>query len=191
MQIYFGRDPFVLSVVARRWYENGMLAELPGTSSGSEELDISPGLPLIRAKAAEAHQEISKRAEISLSAMERVVTSLATQRGRKTVLVVSEGFVHDSSRPEFRDLVRAARDANAVLHFFDTRGSRGPTIPGIDAEFGRAVEERDRGTVVLNFSHEAEGSESIASDAGGLVVKGRTTWPPAWRRPWARRATTT
>jgi VWFA-related protein len=175
MQIYYGRDPSILSVVARRWFENGLLAELPAQPRGDtsrQDLDISPGLPLIRAKATQTYQELSKRAEISLGVMERVTSSLASQRGRKTVLVVSEGFVYDSTRSEFRDLVRAAREANAVLSFFDARGSKGPSIPGNDAEFGRAIEERDRTTIVQNFSHDSEGSESVALDTGGTVVTG-------------------
>jgi VWFA-related protein len=175
MTIYYGRDPSVLSVVARRWYENGLLAELPTLPRGENtraDLDISPGLPLIRSKATQQYQELTKRSEISLDVLERVASSLATQRGRKTVLVVSEGFVYDSTRPEFRALVRAARDANAVLSFFDARGSKGPNIPGNDAEFGRAIEERDRTTIVQNFSHDAEGSESVALDTGGSVWKG-------------------
>jgi VWFA-related protein len=175
MQIYYGRDPSILSVVARRWYENGMLAELPAQQRGDTsraDLDISPGLPLIRAKATQQYNDLSKRSEISLGVLERVAQALATQRGRKTVLVVSEGFVYDSTRSEFRDLVHAARESNAVLNFYDVRGSKGPQIPGNDAEYGRAIEERDRTTIVQNFSHDSEGAESVALDTGGSVVTG-------------------
>ena len=172
MQIYYGRDPSILSVVARRWFQNGLLLDNNLSRETSQSLDITPGLPLIRAKATQAYNDLSKRAEITLDALERVASSLTTQRGRKTVLVVSEGFVYDSSRAEFRALVRAARESNAVLSFFDARGSKGPQIPGNDAEFGRTIEERDRSTIVQNFSHDAEGAESVALDTGGTVVKG-------------------
>ncbi len=175
MQIHFGRDPQVLSVVARRWYENGLLIEFSaprGDPQANQERDISPGLPLIRAAATQMYQAAGTRLERSLSVIERAVASLSLARGRKTVLVVSEGFVADTTRSEFRELIRTARQTNAALYFFDARGQAGAGDLGNAADFGNAVEERDRVTLVQNFSHEAEGTESVALDTGGLAFKG-------------------
>jgi VWFA-related protein len=175
MQIHFGRDPQVLSVVARRWYENGLLVEFSaprGDPQAAQERGISPGLPLIRAKATQMYQAAGERLTRSLSVVERAVASLSLARGRKSVLVVSEGFVYDNTRPEFRELIRTARQANAALYFFDARGQAGIGGLGNDADLGNATEERDRITLIQNFSHDAEGTESVALDTGGLAVKG-------------------
>jgi VWFA-related protein len=174
MQIYYGRDAQVLAVVARRWYENGIIAgTAPRDPTVRRDQDnLSPGVPLIRAKATELYRAAADRAVASLALIDRAVASLAAQRGRKVVMIVSEGFVHDSTRPEFRDLLRTARGANAVLYFVDAKGAAGPTVPGNDAEFGNAIEERDRGTIIQNFSRDAEGTESIALDTGGRAISG-------------------
>jgi VWFA-related protein len=173
MQIHYRRDPQVLSIVARRWYENGLVAEVtPKDSSISRDQDVNPGIALIRAKATEQYNRTAQLAVASLDVIERVAASLGAGRGRKTVLVVSEGFFYDSTRREYRDLVRAAREANAVLYFVDARGTLGADPPANQAEYGRPIQEEDRLAIVQNFSHDAEGAESVALDTGGRVFKG-------------------
>jgi VWFA-related protein len=183
MQIHYRRDPQVLAIVARRWYENGLIAEVtPSDASIRRDLDVDPGIALIRAKATEQYGQAARLATVSLDVIARVASSLAEGRGRKSVLLVSEGFLYDSTRREFRDLVRAAREANAVLYFFDARGTVGADPPANEAEFGRPVEERDRLSIVQNFNHEAEGAESVAIDTGGRVVKGTDNLAPAMEK---------
>lgn len=176
MQISRGRDPQVLGIVARRYFESGLIVELtPPQEEGAQyrrELDVSYGLPLIKAKAQEVYDAAAQRAVASLEVMKRAIAALGTERGRKAVLVLSEGFVFDSTRTELRDLVRGAREANAVLYFFDARGSAGPNAPGHAAENWRALEERDFAQTALNFARDSEGTESAALDTGGRVVKG-------------------
>ena len=183
MQIHYRRDPQVLSVVARRWYENGLIAETtPRDPTIRRDLDIDPGIALIRAKATEQYNRAAQLAVASLDVIERVTGALAAARGRKTVLVVSEGFLYDSTRREYRDLVRAARAANAVLYFFDARGTLGSDPPANEAEFGRPIQDEDRLTIVRNFSHDAEGSESVALDTGGRAFKGTDNLAPGMER---------
>ena len=175
MQIYLGRDPSVLGMVARRYFANGLIAELPPPNierNSRRELEVSYGLPLIRAKANQVYDEAARGAVASLEVMKRAVAALGTQRGRKAVLVLSEGFFYDSTRTELRELVRAAREANAVLYFFDARGRSGPNAPNNEAENWRTLEERDIATTAANFARDAEGTESAALDTGGRVVKG-------------------
>jgi len=175
MQIYYGRDTSVLGMVARRYYENGLIAELTPPSNerqSRKELEVSPGLLLIRAKAQQVYEEAARGEVASLEVMKRAVSALGTQRGRKSVLVLSEGFFHDSTRSELRELVETARESNAVLYFFDARGASGPNAPNNEAENWRALEERDVAATVANFARDAEGTESAAYDTGGRVVKG-------------------
>lgn len=175
LQIHYSRDASILGMVARRYFENGLIAEMTPPANERQarrELDVSYGLPMIRAKATQVYDDAARGAVASLDAMKRAVAALGTQRGRKAVLVLSEGFFHDSTRTELRDLVNAARNANAVLYFFDAKGSSGPNAPGNDAETWRALEERDRALTAQNFARDAEGTESAAYDTGGRVVKG-------------------
>jgi VWFA-related protein len=175
MQIHYGRNPDVLGMVARRYFENGLIAELPPPDferKTRRDMDVAYGLPLIRAKATEVYDDATRGAVASLEAMKRAVAALGTQRGRKAVLVLSEGFFHDSTRTELRELVQAARNANAVLYFFDARGRTGPNAPDNQAENWRILEERDRARTAANFARDAEGTESAAYDTGGRVVKG-------------------
>ena len=175
MQIHYGRDPAILGMVARRYFENGLIAEMPpppNERQSRRELEVSYGLPQIRAKAQEVYNQAARGATASMEAMTRAVTALGTQRGRKAVLVLSEGFFHDTTRTELRDLVQAARQSNAVLYFFDARGATGPNAPSNQAENWRILEERDVAATAANFARDAEGAESAAYDTGGRVVKG-------------------
>lgn len=176
MQITLGRDAQVLAHVARRYYENGVIADLPpaGDPQARAELDVSPGVPLIRAKAQEVYTQAKDRLRQSYGVLERVAQSLSTLRGRKTVLLISEGFIFDTTLPEYRDFVRAARAANAALYFVDTRGLEGPLggagLPGAGAEQGRNVDERDALGLLVNASQEADGARAAAADTGGFSI---------------------
>jgi len=175
LQINYGRDPAVLGMVARRYFENGLIAEMTPPQNERQtrrEMDVSYGLPMIRAKATQVYADATRGAVAALETMKRAVAALGTQRGRKAVLVLSEGFFYDSTRTELRQLVQAARDASAVLYFFDARGSSGPNTPDNQAENWRILEERDRAATAANFARDAEGTESAAYDTGGRVVKG-------------------
>ena len=88
---------------------------------------------MIRAKAAEVYQAALARKRATLAALERVAASLAPVKGRKSVVLVSEGFVHEPTLTEFRDVVRAARQANAAIYFLDGRGLVGGPVTA-DAE---------------------------------------------------------
>jgi VWFA-related protein len=175
MQIYYNRDPSILGMVARRWFENGLISELSPPSNERDsrrDLDLTYGTPLIRAHANQTYQAAAATAVASLNVMKRAVAALGMQRGRKAVLVVSEGFFYDTTRVELRELVRGAREANAVLYFFDARGSSGPNAPNNEAENWRTLEERDITATINNFAHDSEGTESVALDTGGRVFKG-------------------
>lgn len=177
LQIHFNRDRQALAQVARRYFENGLIVEaVPQDAQIRRELDVSPGLSLIRAKATQTYTELVGRLRGSLDALERVAASLAGTRGRKVVLVLSDGFVFDQTQPEFRELVQAARRANAAVYFVDARGQDGglgqPGLPGGGAEFGRAAEEQDATSLLAQTSREIEGARSVAVDTGGSIITG-------------------
>lgn len=172
MQIQFGRDKDVQGQVMRRYYENGLIAEVPTTEPRTRaELDIDPGVLLVRAKATEVYNQALHRNRATLRILERTVASLASAKGRKSVVLVSEGFIHDPTLTEMKDVVRASRQASAAVYFVDARAISS-AFDLSSAEFGRAIEERDVLFVDSLRVKEAEGAESIAADTGGLTIKG-------------------
>jgi VWFA-related protein len=177
MTIANDRDPSVLGEVARRYFENNLIPEAyPQDPVLARDLDVSPGLPMIRAKAREVYREATVRIRTTLDVLERVAAALGQLRGRKTLLLVSEGFIMDPTQPEFRDLLRAARNANAAVSFIDARGPTGfvgqAGMAGGGAEYGRMVEERDTTTMLGQVVQEQAGARSVALDTGGSIVSG-------------------
>lgn len=175
MTIALGRDRQMLAQVARRYFENNLIPEAYPIEN-REALDVSPGIALIQVKARAVYSEATGRLRVSLRMLDRVSAALTAARGRKTLLLVSEGFIMDPSQPEFRTLVQSARNSNTAVHFVDVRGPEGMIgqagMPGGNAEFGAAVEQQDTTTALAFATREADGARSIAIDTGGTVVAG-------------------
>jgi VWFA-related protein len=180
MRLYLQRDPRVMAEVARRYYEHRLLLEPPGGAERAD-LQVSPGLPLIQAKAAEVYQAALGRKRATLTALERVAASLALVKGRKSIILVSEGFVHEPQLAEFRDLVRAAREANAAIYFLDGRGLTGAPVTA-DAEIAEGTDPHDLNSVLNENLVEAQGADSIAIDSGGFSIKSSNNLAAGLRR---------
>ncbi len=180
MAIALGRDKQALAQVARRYYENNILIEGGGTPSRNsparEALDVDPGIPLIQTKARQTYTEARSRMQTSLGTLERLSAALADARGRKTLLFFSEGFIMDTSLPNFRTLLQAARNANVAVHFVDVRSQMGAIggagMPGGSVEIGPATDDRDATTALAFATRESEGTRSIAEDTGGSTISG-------------------
>lgn len=170
------RDRQALAQVMRRYYENNLIPETYPVGELAAELDVSPGVPMVRARAREVLNQASARLQATLGTLERVASAVARLKGRKTLLLVSEGFIMDPSRTEFRELIQAARTANAAVHFIDARSPEGMVgqagMAGGGAEFGRDVDARDATTALAFASLESQGARSVALDTGGSIVSG-------------------
>jgi VWFA-related protein len=190
MMIANDRDRQAMAQVMRRYYENGLIPETAPVGNDDvnlkAELDVSPGVPLVRSRAREAYRDATLRLRSTLTTMERVSEALTRLKGHKTLLLVSEGFVMDPSQTEFRELNQAARTASAAVHFIDARSPEGMVgqagMAGGNAEAGRDVEERDTTTALAFASREAEGARSVAIDTGGTVVSGTAGLGAAMKR---------
>jgi hypothetical protein len=102
--------------------------------------------------------------------MERVLLSLAGTRGRKSLILVSEGFIYDPNMDEFKQVVQASRRSNVAIYFLDTRGLEG--MPeAMTAEFGPPIDSQDIGAAFSETNEASEGSEDLASDSGGFAVR--------------------
>jgi VWFA-related protein len=173
--IWNERDRKMMGMVSRRWFENGLIPEAyPIDREIRAGLDVSPGLAMIRAKAQETYRSAVGRLQLTLRTLTRIAESMGGLRGRKNLMLVSEGFIMDPSQPEFRELVQAARRSNTAVNFLDARPPAGTVgaanMPGAGAESGRAVMEQDSPTLLALSGAATEGARSIALDTGGSVV---------------------
>jgi VWFA-related protein len=167
MRIHIFHDQQVEERVSRRFETYGASAR----SQQSQEANLyQGGDPFVQARATDVYFQSVSRNRITLEILQRVLTSLGTAKGRKAVILVSEGFIYDPNLSEFKDAVQASRRGNAAIYFLDARGLAG--MPNyFTAEFGPPIDSRDIGAVFLDTLQEAEGAESLASDSGGFSVK--------------------
>jgi VWFA-related protein len=172
MRLYIHRDPQVGAEVVRRYYQYRLIPEIPGGGEREEAglTDIGEGHPLIRIKAAEVYQAALARQQATYSTLERVAESLAGVKGRKSILLVSEGFIQEPTRPEFRQAIEAARRANAVVYFLDARGLTG-LIPTADAQIADATDLRDLGPQIDLAKMDSLGAVSLAVETGGFAIR--------------------
>jgi hypothetical protein len=168
MRIILFSDMQVTERVMRRFETYGVGMSRSG-AGGATDTSRLGGDPLVRARAQDVYFQAVSRNHITLQLVERILKSLSTTRGRKSMILVSEGFIYDPSLSEFKDVVDAARRANVVIYFLDTRGLGGlPAYMG--AEFGPALDARDVGFAFGETMEAGEGAESIALDSGGFAV---------------------
>jgi VWFA-related protein len=166
MRIHVYSDPQVTERVNRRFVSYGAT---PGdTPRGGMADPMGDGL--VRGRAADVYFQAMTRNRLTLEVMERILNSLTQTKGRKSLILVSEGFIFDPNLEEFKDVVQASRRGNCAIYFLDTRGLEGlPAYFG--AEFGPPLDTQDLGAVFVENLQAAEGSESLAVDSGGFIIK--------------------
>ena len=122
----------------------------------------------VRAKAqqlsAETHAESAQIVQILASTLK----GLARFEGRKTILLMSEGFIAEETWPLVADAVGLAARVNARIYSLDARGldrslrSVSDVDPGGDDANARMLEQMDFGADSIN---------SLAVDTGGFVIR--------------------
>jgi hypothetical protein len=102
--------------------------------------------------------------------MARALLALAGTAGRKSMVLLSQGFVYDPEMEEMKKVVEASLRSNAPVYFIDVRGLQG--LPeAFTAAFGRPIDSQDAVAVLADVTRDAEGTEALALDTGGFVVK--------------------
>ena len=164
MSIARNGDPLVLGHVVRRW---------SAAATDFSRCDVaSAGGTGIKAAADRIFLDVSagtRRPSTSSSAPSPPWPSV---RGRKSVLLVSGGLVHDPHLAGFRRTVTESRRANAAIYFVDARGL---VALGSDftAEARAPTDLQDMSLALGETNAGSEGSESLAADTGGFSVKNR------------------
>jgi VWFA-related protein len=138
-------------------------ADVRATSYGMMPFDI-------RQRAQEIYRQAVNRNKATFEVMERAIQSLSGIRGRKAMILVSQGFIYDTQLDEMRATVDASRRVNVPVYFVDTRGL--VALPdAFTAAYGRPLESQDVVAVLADITRDAEGSEAVALDTGGFVIK--------------------
>ncbi|MCU0240975.1 MAG: VWA domain-containing protein, partial [Vicinamibacteria bacterium] len=185
MRITEYKDTLIADRVYRRFEASGVLQRQAGSnsssssdeetstdSSNSQSRDGGLGMtdPYISSRALEVYQQATSRNRITLDAIERVVKSLTALKGRKGLILVSQGFIHDPTLFNFKDVIEAARRSNVTLYYVDTRGLSGE-MPFFSAEFSGAIDVQDLGPLFADQNQESQGAEYLATESGGFFVK--------------------
>jgi hypothetical protein len=107
------------------------------------------------------------------AAIERLSKGLAGGSARKSIVLLSEGFVRDPEDRREPVAIDAARRANTAVYFVDARGLVALTTPFQAATAGPAPAAGDVGAMILEDTILAiGGTESLAEETGGTVSTG-------------------
>jgi VWFA-related protein len=169
MRIHTSRDIDLALRVQRRFADLGVAQpQNPEPSQGrmfATSID-----PYLLSRAAEVYTRSTARHRTTLEILERSLEALNASKGRKSLILISEGFVYDPNLKEFRWVAQAARRANAAVYFVNAKGLEGMPFE-TTAQFGAALPPMDLGFALADESWDVEGSQAIASDSGGFTVR--------------------
>jgi hypothetical protein len=126
--------------------------------------------PFVTGKASEVYFQAATRLRTTLDVCERALNGLSGARGRKSLILVSEGFIHDINLDEFKRVNNAARRANTAIYFVNARGLEGVPL-AMTAQFGPALPEQDVGFAFAESFDAVAGSEVVSNESGGFTVR--------------------
>jgi VWFA-related protein len=167
MRIHVYRDEMIMNRVQRRFEAAGLM-----TATGQSQHVTGPRAvedPTVTVRATEVYFSAASRNRITLEAVERSLQALAGVEGRKSLILVSDGFIYDPQLDLFKRLVDASRRANTAIYFVNSRGLEGLPL-SMTAEFSAPLPPEDIGSAFAETFEATEGSDSLASDSGGFTV---------------------
>lgn len=168
MRIHLYADPRVVAQVLRRFERYGVstLAQ----AAPNEPLSGTVVDPYVSARASEVYYASTARSTAALDTVERALNGLVSTGGRKSVILVSEGFIYDPNLSGFKRVRAAARRANAAIYFLNAGGLEG--LPSeFSAMFGPAMPSQDVAHTFISDNMSDEGCEVLADDSGGFTVR--------------------
>ena len=175
MRIHMYRDAQVQDRVRRRFDTYGVnpgAGANPSSNNptGSSSIGTGGEDPYVSARASEVYFAATTKNRITLETLERILNALGTTKGRKSIILVSEGFIYDPNLDEFKRVLQAARRSNVAVYFLDARGLEGMPLT-MTAQFGPPLPEQDIGFAFMETVEASEGAESVAADSGGFTVR--------------------
>ena len=123
---------------------------------------------MVRARAMELYDSITRRIQSALSAVERLSRGLAGARGRKSIFIFSEGFLNDTHQSGFDRAINASQRGNTAVYFIDAKGLVTQYFYGAD----QAGAPGDVGVISMEEGFlETAGTESLAENTGGASIR--------------------
>jgi VWFA-related protein len=169
LRIHQYHDTTVAERVLRRWDTYGVTT-LRRSQESSRLTDNTADDAFLTGRATEVYQQAVTRIRATLDMIERVTNGLATAKGRKSVILVSEGFIEDYNLNDFKRVNEASRRANATIYFVNARGLDAmPT--GMTAQFGPALPDQDVGGYFAEALDAVGGADQVAQNSGGFTVR--------------------
>jgi hypothetical protein len=133
--------------------------------------------PFVQVRAVEAYARAAGRNRVTLAALAQTIESMAPVRARKSLVILSPGFIMDQELALFRTVEDAARRANIAMYFVDARGLEVQSVFA-SAQFGSPLDSRDAGAASADLALEAEGAASLAEASGGFSACGVSAGNP-------------
>jgi VWFA-related protein len=132
---------------------------------------LEPCAVKVRAKAQLVDARRRNRTLDTLAAVNRVVFALTGVRGRKSVLLLTEGFLNDPNIDALQAVAGRCREANIAVYSLDVRGLVAG-LDGMSADDGGTPNAAELGLMrVEQTEFHAAGSVSLAEDTGGFAVR--------------------
>jgi VWFA-related protein len=167
MRIHVYRDEMIMNRVQRRFEAAGLMTTTQQSQHVTGPRAVAD--PVVTVRATEVYFGAAARNRITLDALERSLQALVGVEGRKSLILVSDGFIYDPQLELFKRLVDASRRANTAMYFVNSRGLEGLPL-AMTAEFSVALPPEDIGSAFAETFEATEGSESLAGDSGGFTV---------------------
>jgi VWFA-related protein len=178
MRIYVDRDEDAMLHVALRYMAFGLAIGGGGSSTtrGNAQdraADVAATSPMVQMIAGDVYSQAVARNERMLQSVERGVRALAGGRGRRVVILASDGFIRDQRLPGFQRVREAARRSNAALYFVDAENKE-PDIATAEMAGHPDADNKYRYVAIAHeyADEENAGAETLAADTGGFTVRG-------------------
>jgi VWFA-related protein len=124
----------------------------------------------VQMRAMELYDALTRRIQAVMSAVERLSRGLAGFRGRKSILIFSDGFLNDTNQGVFDRAIDASQRGNTAVYFIDAKGLAGQSFYGADR--GTAPSSGDVGVISMEETFlETAGTEALAESTGGASIR--------------------
>jgi hypothetical protein len=157
--------------VVERYYQGRVCNPdpIPGDPAGPPMTSPTECRGMVHARAQLVNQRRLNRTRDVLAAVDRSVFALTGLRGRKALLLFTEGFLNDPELGAVQEVAGRCREANLVLYSLDVRGLM---TGGITADsFSVPVSGEVGGMKMEETELVAAGSVGLAEDTGGFAVR--------------------
>ena len=145
----------------------GTCCECRGGPPGCGGCIVPPDAP----SAEETYSLARRSLQQTLRVVREAARQLGAQRDRKTLVLVSEGFMLDPSFDGFRQVREECARSNVVVYFLDARGlAVGPEFLSAAGTTGM-IPAQDMGPTLALWRIEDGGSKALAEETGGLVLQ--------------------